>query len=149
MGCCQVRLFKGIFTRAAAKKKKASKRDVIKIEKHNKRWGRQAETKRWYLKHPDSRENSPHTSLTHTRLKTHHHPSTPSHWGHVTHVCETQLSFWIEEDRAHTFSIWGEWLGLQRKGSDVGAQHLDGAQHPGGGLQGGEGWTGWAELFRL
>lgn len=72
-----------------------------------------------------------------------------SHWGHVAQLCDIDMTFGIEEDRAHTFSVRGKRLGLQRKGSDVGAQDLDGAQHPGGGLQGGEGWTGWAELFRL
>lgn len=48
-------------------------------------------------------------------------------------------AFGREEDRAHTFSVRGKRLRLQRKGSDVGAQDLDGAQHPGGGLQGGGG----------
>lgn len=67
----------------------------------------------------------------------------------MAQLCDIDMTFGIEEDRAHTFSIRGKRLRLQRKGSDVGAQDLDGAQHPGGGLQGGEGWTGWAELFRL
>lgn len=61
----------------------------------------------------------------------------------MAHLCDIDMTFGIEEDRAHTFSVRSKRLRLQRKGSDVGAQDLDGAQHPGGGLQGGEGWTGW------
>lgn len=91
-----------------------------------------------------------HDTLFHspTRSSTHVN-SHITQWGHVAQVCDIDMTLGIEEDRAHTFSVRGKRLGLQRKGSDVGAQHLDGAQHPGGGLQGGEGWTGWAELFRL
>lgn len=89
-----------------------------------------------------------HPTAINTQVHTHTN-SHSSHWGHVARLCDIDKTFGIEEDRAHTFSVRGKRLGLQRKGSDVGAQDLDGAQHPGGGLQGGEGWTGWAELFRL
>lgn len=113
-----------------------NKVDDTKIEKQNMR---QTENKVMYeifiiLTWPDSYYSTLHYTRAHT-------DSAMSHWGHEAE--------WIKEDRAHTFSVRGKLLGLQRKGSDVGAQHLDGAQHPGGGLQGGEGWTGWAKLFRL